>query len=102
MRSRSSGVSSGEGLSSITFWWRRWIEHSRSQRCTRLPCASPRTWISTWRGRTMAFSRYTLSSPKAPFASERARARAAGSSAGSVTSRMPLPPPPAAALSITG
>ncbi len=22
----------GDGASSITFWWRRWIEHSRSPR----------------------------------------------------------------------
>ena len=28
--SRASGVSAGDGDSSISFWWRRWIEHSRS------------------------------------------------------------------------
>ena len=33
----------------MTFWWRRWMEHSRSNRCTVLPCWSARTWISTWR-----------------------------------------------------
>ena len=44
---RSSGVSAGDGASSISFWWRRWIEHSRSKRCTALPCASASTWIST-------------------------------------------------------
>ena len=29
---RSSGSRAGEGLSSRIFWWRRWIEHSRSPR----------------------------------------------------------------------
>ena len=40
----------GEGASSMTFWLRRWIEHSRSNRWTTLPCLSPSTWISMWRG----------------------------------------------------
>ena len=43
------GVSAGEGDSSISFWWRRWIEHSRSPSVSTPPCASPSTWISTWR-----------------------------------------------------
>jgi len=30
IRSRVSGVSKIDGDSSITFWLRRWIEHSRS------------------------------------------------------------------------
>ena len=34
------GVTAGDGLSSMTFWWRRWTEHSRSNRWTTLPCAS--------------------------------------------------------------
>ena len=49
MRSRSCGVTTGDGASSSTFWWRRCIEHSRSPRCTALPCASPNTWISMCR-----------------------------------------------------
>ncbi len=32
MRRRISGVTNGDGLSSTSFWWRRWIEHSRSPR----------------------------------------------------------------------
>ena len=40
IRSRSSGSSAGEGDSSSTFWWRRWIEHSRSPSETTVPCAS--------------------------------------------------------------
>jgi hypothetical protein len=50
----------------------------------------------------MAFSRYTLSSPKALFASLRARARAPSRSSARATRRRPLPPPPAAAFNMTG
>jgi hypothetical protein len=46
------GVSAGDGVSSTIFWWRRWIEHSRSNRWTQPPCVSAKTWISTWRGRS--------------------------------------------------
>ena len=28
----------GDGDSSISFWWRRCVEHSRSPRCTTCPC----------------------------------------------------------------
>ena len=35
--SRSSGVTKADGLSSMSFWWRRCTEHSRSNRCTTLP-----------------------------------------------------------------
>ena len=38
MRARSSTVSAGLGLSSMSFWWRRCTEQSRSPRCTTLPC----------------------------------------------------------------
>ncbi len=31
---RISGVTMTEGDSSTTFWWRRWMEHSRSHRWT--------------------------------------------------------------------
>ena len=34
---RIFSVSAGDGDSSISFWWRRWIEHSRSPRWTTLP-----------------------------------------------------------------
>ena len=47
---RVAASSNGEGASSITFWFRRWIEHSRSPRWMTLPCLSPSTWISMWRG----------------------------------------------------
>ena len=41
----------GAGASSITFWWRRCSEQSRSNRCTTLPWVSPNTCTSIWRGR---------------------------------------------------
>ena len=42
----------GAGASSITFWLRRCKVQSRSKRCTALPCASPKTCTSMWRGAT--------------------------------------------------
>ena len=48
-RARRSPSMPGDGLSSRIFWWRRWIEQSRSPRWTPFPWASNRTWISTWR-----------------------------------------------------
>jgi hypothetical protein len=50
MRDRRSPSTAGDGDSSMIFWWRRWIEHSRSPRWTTRPLASPKIWISTWRG----------------------------------------------------
>ena len=38
-RRRSAASTAGEGASSSTFWWRRWIEQSRSPRWTPLPVA---------------------------------------------------------------
>jgi hypothetical protein len=67
-----------------------------------LPSRSPSTWISTWRGRAIAFSRYTVSSPKNFLASLRARSQALAISPAAATRRIPLPPPPEAALSMTG
>ena len=49
-------VITADGASSSSFWWRLWIEHSRSPRCTMLPLASAMIWISTWRGASTYFS----------------------------------------------
>ena len=46
----------GAGASSITFWWRRCIEQSRSPSHTACLCWSARIWISTWRGFSRNFS----------------------------------------------
>ena len=56
IRRRSFSVMTGEGASSMIFWWRRWIEHSRSPRCTTLPLVSAMTWISMCRGASTYFS----------------------------------------------
>ncbi len=53
---RTFSDSAIDGASSISFWWRRWIEHSRSPRWTTLPWWSPRIWNSMWRGASMYFS----------------------------------------------
>ena len=60
MAARRSGVMPGAGASSTTFWWRRWIEQSRSNRWTNLPWRSAKTWISMWRGAgEIAFDQHT-------------------------------------------
>ena len=46
-----------------------------------LPCLSPSTWISMWRGLTMNFSMNTRSSPNEDFASDLARAKPSATSA---------------------
>ena len=60
---RISAVSSGDGASSTIFWWRRCRLHSRSPRCTTLPCSSASTWISMWRGLVTNRSTSRVSSP---------------------------------------
>ena len=102
MRSRKLGVTAGDGASSISFWWRRCTEQSRSPRWIALPCRSANTWISMCRGSTMAFSRITVASPNAFFASDCALRSSSANSPAEPTSRMPRPPPPATALIITG
>ena len=67
-----------------------------------LPCASPSTWISMWRGSSMNFSMNTRSSPNAFFASLRHDTKPSRHSLSSHATRRPLPPPPAEALIITG
>ena len=92
----------GAGASSSTFWWRRWVEQSRSNRCTTLPWASARTCTSMWRPRSTYFSTSMVSSPNAASASRFAAATASSYSSSLRTIRMPLPPPPAAAFTSTG
>ena len=49
--------SAGEGVSSTSFWCRRWMEQSRSPRAITFPWASPRSCTSMWRGRSSQRSR---------------------------------------------
>ncbi len=102
MAVRVAASRKGEGASSITFWFRRWIEHSRSFRWTMWPCLSPSTWISMWRGWVMNFSMKMRSSPKLALASALAAGKPSSTSWRLQAMRMPLPPPPAEALIITG
>ena len=67
-----------------------------------MPCVSPRIWNSTWRDRARYFSTYTDPLPNADRASERASWNARAKSSASRATRIPFPPPPAAALMITG
>jgi hypothetical protein len=86
----------------MIFWWRRWIEHSRSPNVTTLPCESAKICTSTWRAPATYRSQKTVPSPNAEAASRRAAAIAASSSFLLSTIRMPRPPPPADALTSTG
>jgi hypothetical protein len=99
---RRAASSRGEGASSMIFWCRRWMLHSRSPRCSTVPCVSASTWISMCRGRSTNRSASSVSSPNAASASRRAPASASGSSSAERTSRMPFPPPPADGLISTG
>ena len=75
---RISGVTSTDGDSSTTFWLRRWVEQSRSPRCTPWPWRSKSTWTSTCRAPTSSRSRMSRSSPNARSASRRAAASSSG------------------------
>ena len=101
-RRRTASLIVGAGASSSTFWCRRWVEQSRSWRCTTLPWWSARTWTSMWRPCSTNFSTRIVSSPKADSASRLAAATASSYSSAFRTIRMPLPPPPAAAFTRTG
>ena len=101
-RSAKLRPTAGEGASSSTFWWRRWIEQSRSPRWTPLPWLSNRTWISTCRAPSRSRSRMRRSSWKAACASRRAAASSVVRRSAKRTVRMPLPPPPAAGLTSNG
>ena len=69
-------VMPGAGASSITFWWRRCSEQSRSLRWMMLPWRSAKTWTSIWRGAAMYFSISTRPEPNADCALAHARRRA--------------------------
>jgi hypothetical protein len=91
----------GEGHSSMTFWWRRWIEHSRSPRCTH--AAVP---IAQDLELDVARPLDVLLEVDGGVAKEAAASLRARSNAPRGPPRMDdadaLPPPPPAALIITG
>ena len=102
MAARTSSASPGAGVSSMSFWWRRCVEQSRSPSHTALPCVSANTWISMCRGRVRYRSRYVSGRPKYAWLSRAAESSADWASSGPSTTFMPRPPPPNAALIATG
>ena len=56
----------------MTFWWRRWMEHSRSPSVHTVPCVSASTCTSMWRAPVSSGSQNTAGSPNADSASRRA------------------------------
>ena len=86
----------------MTFWLRRCTEQSRTPSAQAVPCPSAMTCTSTWRAPVTRLSRKTTPLPKARSASSRVRAYASVMSASDRITRMPRPPPPAVALSMTG
>ena len=81
---------------------RRWIEQSLSNRCTTPPWLSAKICTSMCLGLRTACSRNTLASPNELFASLEACSIASARFFSSATLRIPLPPPPATALTNNG
>ena len=91
-----------QGDSSITFWWRRWMEQSRSPKWTTWPNLSPMIWNSTWRGFSIYFSIYMVSSENPFTDSNWAALKCSVKSSSLLEIRIPFPPPPEEALIMTG
>ena len=99
-RTRSEMVAAG--ASSITFWWRRCTEQSRSKRCTHGAVrVGEDLHLDVPAVLDVPFHQQGVVAERGG-ASRRAAASAAGRSAAARTIRMPLPPPPAAALTSNG
>ena len=98
IRARSSASTTGEGASSITFWWRRWRLHSRSPRWTqRAVRVGEHLHLDVARALEVALDEQpVVAEGRAGLAAR--RPERLGSSSGARTTRMPLPPPPATAL----
>ena len=102
MASLNLSVIKGDGVSSVSFWCLLWMEQSRSERWQAFPYWSPITCISICRGSSMSFSMYIPPFPKAASASLTAPLKFFSRSSSFQIARIPLPPPPAVALIITG
>ena len=101
MRCAASSGSTGE-VSSMIFWLRRWMVQSRTPTAHAPPWASAMSCTSTCRAFSMHDSRKTPPLPKAFVASSRAEGDEPSSCSGCRTLRMPRPPPPADALTMSG
>ena len=103
MRSRSSGVSIGDGHSSMIFWLRRCIEQSRSPRCMHVAVRVGQDLELDVVRVHDEFLDVTIAVAKAALASPLAARKQVDEVAPPCrTGRMPRPPPPAVALTITG
>ena len=87
----------------MTFWWRRWQEQSRTPAAHASPWPSAISCTSMWCALPTIASMKTVPSPNASAASRRdVGQRGLELVESSSTLRMPRPPPPAAALIISG
>ena len=86
----------------MIFWLRRWIVQSRTPTAQAVPWPSAMSCTSTCRAPVTSDSRNITPLPNARAASSLVWANTAASSASEPTLRMPRPPPPAVALSISG
>ncbi len=97
-----SAVSTGDADSSMTFWLRRCSEQSRTPSAQAVPRPSAMTCTSMCRAPVTSRSRNTTPLPNERSASSLVRWKASESSSSDRTTRMPRPPPPAVAFSISG
>ena len=86
----------------MIFWLRRCTEQSLTPSAQAVPWPSAMTWTSTCRAPVTSRSKNTVPLPNARSASALVRSNASMRSAGVVMTRMPRPPPPAVAFSISG
>mmetsp|Transcript_7067 Transcript_7067/g.17020 ORF Transcript_7067/g.17020 Transcript_7067/m.17020 type:complete len:200 (+) Transcript_7067:450-1049(+) len=98
MRANVSGSATTGGPSSMIFWWRRWMEQSRPLSVQTCPCWSARTCTSRWRPPANMSIRNTGE----PTTSACTCMSASGRSSRFATKRMPFPPPPSDALTMSG
>mmetsp|Transcript_29459 Transcript_29459/g.72931 ORF Transcript_29459/g.72931 Transcript_29459/m.72931 type:complete len:203 (+) Transcript_29459:1980-2588(+) len=86
------------GPSSNIFWKRRWVEQSRPLSATALPCSSPIICTS----RCLAWVHSCIMNIGEPGTSALTKSKLTRNSSSLVLMRMPLPPPPSDAFSMTG
>jgi hypothetical protein len=90
----------GAGASSMTFWWRRCSEQSRSNRCTTCRAVAEHLHLDVARRDVFLAQQHRVVAERggglAPAGGQFLEV------AGPATRRMPLPPPPATALISTG
>ena len=100
-RGAQLGVDGGGGLSSSTFWWRRWIEHPGFEVDDRpVPVCENLDLDVAWALDVALGEDAPVAETGLRFA--RCRSQGVVELSAERTTRMPRPPPPAAALTISG